>query len=128
MCIRDRNDIGTSSNPAYFDMNYTYLKPTNGSIAESKIDLSSASSNNIDDVTYTGNPIEPNVVLTLDNKTLKLDEDYTITYSNNTSVGTGEIIINGINRYTGTKTISFKKMCIRDSNNDKFQYFYICDK
>jgi len=102
------NDIGTSSNPAYFDMNYTYLKPTNGSIAESKIDLSSASSNNIDDVTYTGNPIEPNVVLTLDNKTLKLDEDYTITYSNNTSVGTGEIIINGINRYTGTKTISFK--------------------
>lgn len=102
------NDIGTSSNPVYFDMNYTYLKPTNCSIAESKIDLSSASSNNIDDVTYTGNPIEPNVVLTLDNKTLKLDEDYTITYSNNTSVGTGEIIINGINRYTGTKTISFK--------------------
>lgn len=101
------NGIDSSSKPAYFDMNYTYLKPTNNT-PEVKIDLSSASSNEISDVIYTGHAIEPYVELTLDNKILKLNEDYTISYSNNNSVGTGTITITGINEYTGTQTIPFK--------------------
>ena len=102
------NGIGTSSNPVYFDMNYTYLKPTNNSVSSSKIDLSSSSVSEVSSKTYTGSAIKPSITVTLDNKTLKLDEDYTVTYSNNTSIGTAKITINGIGNYTGTKTITFK--------------------
>ena len=66
------NGIGTPSNPVYFDVNYTYLKPytdeiING-VPESKIDLSSATVNSIDSQTYTGSSIEPSVTVTLNGK------------------------------------------------------------
>ena len=105
------NGIGTPSNPVYFDVNYTYLKPytdeiING-VPESKIDLSSATVNSIDSQTYTGSSIEPSVTVTLNGKTLKLNEDYTLTYSNNVNVGNATITINGIGNYTGSKKINF---------------------
>ena len=105
------NGIGTPSNPVYFDVNYTYLKPytdeiING-VPESKIDLSSATVNSIDSQTYTGFSIEPSVTVTLNGKTLKLNEDYTLTYSNNVNVGTATITINGIGNYTGSKKVNF---------------------
>ena len=105
------NGIGTPSKPVYFDVNYTYLKPytdeiING-VPESKIDLSSATVNSIDSQTYTGSSIEPSVTVTLNGKTLKLNEDYTLTYSNNVNVGTATITINGIGNYTGSKKINF---------------------
>ncbi|MCI7207128.1 MAG: SH3 domain-containing protein [Clostridium sp.] len=105
------NGIGTPSKPVYFDVNYTYLKPytdeiING-VPESKIDLSSATVNSIDSQTYTGSSIEPSVTVTLNGKTLKLNEDYTLTYSNNVNVGNATITINGIGNYTGSKKVNF---------------------
>ena len=105
------NGIGTPSKPVYFDVNYTYLKPytdeiING-VPESKIDLSSATVNSINSQTYTGSSIKPSVTVTLNGKTLKLNEDYTLTYSNNVNVGTATITINGIGNYTGSKKINF---------------------
>ena len=105
------NGIGTPSNPVYFDVNYTYLKPytdeiING-VPESKIDLSSATVNSIDSQTYTGSSIEPSVTVTLNGKTLKLNEDYNLIYSNNVNVGTATITINGIGNYTGSKKVNF---------------------
>lgn len=102
------NGIGTSSNPAYFDMNYTYLRPVNNQASSSKIDLSSSSLSDVGSKEYTGSAIKPSVTVTLDGKTLKLNEDYTISYSNNTSIGTAKITIKGIGGYTGTKTANFK--------------------
>ena len=84
------NGIGTSSKPAYFDMNYTYLKQTNNQASSNKIDLSSSSVNEISSKTYTGSAIEPSVTVTLNNKILKENEDYTVTYSNNISIGTAK--------------------------------------
>ena len=105
------NGIGTPSKPVYFDVNYTYLKPytdeiING-VPESKIDLSSATVNSIDSQTYTGSSIEPSVTVTLNGKTLKLNKDYKVSYSNNIAVGTATITINGIGNYTGSKIINF---------------------
>ena len=105
------NGIGTPSKPVYFDVNYTYLKPytdeiING-VPESKIDLSSATVNSIDSQTYTGSSIEPSVTVTLNGKTLKLNEDYNLIYSNNVNVGTATITINGIGNYTGSKKVNF---------------------
>lgn len=102
------NGIGTSSKPAYFDMNYTYLKPTNNQASSNKIDLSSSSVSEISSKTYTGSAIEPNFTVTLNNKILKENEDYTVTYSNNISIGTAKILIKGIGNYVGEKTITFK--------------------
>ena len=102
------NGIGTSSNPAYFDMNYTYLKPVSNNIPESKIDLSSAVVDDIKSQVYTGSAIKPSVTVSLNDKILKENEDYTVTYSNNTSIGNAQITINGIGSYTGTKTLDFK--------------------
>lgn len=102
------NGIGTSSEPAYFDMNYTYLKPTNNQTSSNKIDLSSSSVSEISSKTYTGSAIEPSFTVTLNNKILKENEDYTVTYSNNISIGTAKILIKGIGNYVGEKTITFK--------------------
>ncbi|MCC3867327.1 GH25 family lysozyme [Terrisporobacter mayombei] len=102
------NGIGTSSKPAYFDMNYTYLKPISNQIPSNKIDLSSSSISEISSKTYTGSAIKPSIAVTLNNKTLKANEDYTVTYSNNTSIGTAKITINGIGNYNGSKTTTFK--------------------
>ena len=102
------NGIGTSSKPAYFDMNYTYLKPTNNQASSNKIDLSSSSVSEISSKTYTGSAIEPSVTVTLNNKILKENEDYTVTYSNNISIGTAKILIKGIGNYVGEKTITFE--------------------
>lgn len=41
------------------------------------------------------------------NTTLGVDKDYTVTYANNTEIGTADVTITGINNYTGEKTFHF---------------------
>ena len=63
--------------------------------------------------TYTGNPIEPKVTVTVDGKVLTQDTDYSVAYSNNVNVGTGKVTVSGIATasetlgYTGTVEIDF---------------------
>lgn len=59
------------------------------------------------DQKYTGKEIRPSVKVTDGNKTLKRGTDYTLSYSNNTKVGTARITITGKGDYTGTKRTSF---------------------
>ena len=57
--------------------------------------------------TYTGNAISPDVVVTMNGRILTRGTDYTVTYSNNTNVGTATMTINGIGSFSGTKTINY---------------------
>ena len=61
---------------------------------------------------YTGEAIEPTVVVKDGDKTLeefvKKSGDYTVEYVNNVEMGTGSVIIKGVNSYTGTKTLTFE--------------------
>ena len=57
--------------------------------------------------TQTGSAIKPVPVVTLNGATLREHIDYTVSYSNNVSVGTATITITGIGNYTGTKTVTF---------------------
>lgn len=50
----------------------------------------------------------PSVTVKHDGVTLKNGTDYTLTYKNNTKVGTAQIIVTGKGNYAGTKTLSFK--------------------
>lgn len=62
----------------------------------------------IKDQTYTGKEIKPNPQVTYEGTKLKKGTDYTLTYSNNVSVGTGKVTVVGKGNYTGQKTVSFK--------------------
>ena len=74
----------------------------------SKINLSSASVSEISSQSYTGSAIKPSVTVKINGKTLVLNKDYKVTYSNNKDIGTAEIRIEGIGNYTGKKTVTFK--------------------
>ncbi len=62
----------------------------------------------IPDQTYTGKAITPTVKVTFWGSTLRRGTDYTLTYSNNRSVGTAKVQIKGKGNFTGTKTVTFK--------------------
>ena len=57
--------------------------------------------------TYDGKAKTPTVTVKLGDKTLVLDTDYTVSYSNNIEVGTAQVTITGKGNYTGSKTASF---------------------
>ena len=65
---------------------------------------------NISDIankTYTGKVITPEVLIYDDSTLLIKDIDYTLSYSNNLNIGTGNITITGIGNYTGLITKTF---------------------
>ena len=59
---------------------------------------------------YDGKAETPSVTVKVGGKTLKKDTDYTVSYSNNTKVGTAKVTITGKGNYTGSvsKTYSIK--------------------
>lgn len=82
------------------DMNFYYQLPSNH--------LAAATVTPIPDQTYTGDAITPPVTVMSEGRTLVENQDYTVTYSNNQSVGTALATITGIYPYTGTRSISFQ--------------------
>lgn len=85
---------------------YTVLKEKDET--EQKIDISSAKYNSIPSLSFTGQPLSPNVELTINHQALIKDVDYTISYKNNTNVGTAEIKITGIGKFVGSLSLQFK--------------------
>ena len=57
---------------------------------------------------YDGKAKKPGVTVKLNGKTLKNGTDYSVTYSNNTKVGTAKVTIKGKGNYSGTVTKTFK--------------------
>ena len=58
--------------------------------------------------TYTGKALKPAVTVKYNGATLFKDTDYTVSYKNNTKVGTATVTVKGIGDYTGSKKITFK--------------------
>ena len=59
------------------------------------------------DVTYTGNAVKPEPVVTDGENTLTKDTDFTYSYEDNTAAGTATVKITGKGNYTGEKTQRF---------------------
>ena len=80
--------------------------------------MSDTSVANVSSQTYTGNVISPLPTITYNNKTLKKDTDYTLSYSNNTNAGTATITITGKGNFTGTtsKTFSISARAMTDTS------------
>ena len=75
---------------------------------------------------YDGKAETPSVTVKVGGKTLKKDTDYTVSYSNNTKVGTAKVTITGKGNYTGSvsKTYSiknnFKKATVSGISNKSY--------
>ena len=80
--------------------------------------MSDTSVANVSSQTYTGNGISPLPTITYNNKTLKKDTDYTLSYSNNINAGTATITITGKGNFTGTtsKTFSISARAMSDTS------------
>lgn len=68
----------------------------------------------IEDQAYTGRQIKPEFRVYYGKKLLVEKQDYTVSYKNNTNVGTAQIIVNGKGNYTGKfeKTFSITPLDI----------------
>lgn len=82
------------------DLNYYYKS--------NPVSMSKASISSIPNQKYTGGKITPNISVKYNNKTLVKNKDYTISFKNNTNIGTATATIKGKGSYTGTKSITFK--------------------
>ena len=69
--------------------------------------MSDTSVANLSSQTYTGNVISPLPTITYNNKTLKKDTDYTLSYSDNINAGTATITITGKGNFTGMTSMTF---------------------
>ena len=56
---------------------------------------------------YSGQPRKPAVTVKRGEKVLSAGKDYTLTWSNNTRIGTASVQIKGIKNYTGSRTLTF---------------------
>lgn len=77
------------------------VKPEPVSISSAKL------STKYSTYTYTGDLIMPTVTVTLNGKLLTKGTDYSVSYSDNMSVGIAKATVTGRGSYTGTRTISF---------------------
>ena len=70
--------------------------------------IKNATVTNIPTKYYTGKALTPKPSVKMNDKTLKENVDYKLSYSNNKNIGTATITITGIGDYTGTKKVTFK--------------------
>ena len=81
----------------------TVAKLSSTNVSKLSVKVSAAS------IVCTGKALKPAVTVKNGSTTLKLGTHYTVSYKNNTKVGTATITISGIekNGYTGTKNVTF---------------------
>ncbi len=70
--------------------------------------VANATITTIPDQTYTGYAICPSLTVYSNNGWLREGTDYTVSYTNNVNIGTATVVITGIGRYSGTKTVNFR--------------------
>lgn len=87
----------------------TYPSEIDDSTADSEtINISALTTGKISNQAYSGKAIKPTVTVKDGDKKLVNGTDYTVSYKNNTNIGTATVTITGKGNYTGTKTLTFK--------------------
>ncbi len=72
------------------------------------VNISALTTSKISNQSYTGKAIKPAITVKDGGKKLVNGTDYTVSYKNNTKIGTATVTITGKGDYTGTKTLTFK--------------------
>ena len=102
---KDNTNVGTAKVIVTGKGNYT------GSVeAKFNITAKALTANMVQPIasqSYTGSAIEPTVTVNVGKKTLTAGTDYTVTYKDNTNVGTAKVIVTGKGNYTGSVEAKF---------------------
>ena len=96
-----RNDTDKTENYAITYVNGT-LKVTPRDIADAQIDMKQT------EYVYDGVEHNPKPIIAIDNKTLKINVDYELSYTNNRDCGAGTVTITGKGNYTGKVEKTFQ--------------------
>ncbi len=95
------NNSGSTNNSGSNNSENVDKPENNADISNAAITLAET------DYIYDGTAKTPSVTVELDGKTLVLNTDYTVSYSNNVNPGTATVTIIGMGNYTGSNTASF---------------------
>lgn len=104
----DNVKIGTATVTIKGKGNYSGTATGKFEIRKEVLDISKASVNKIDDVTFTGEPIEPALKVSYKDKALEQGTDYEVSYSENVNAGKATYTLYGKGDYTGTLSGNFK--------------------
>ena len=96
------------ANPAFDRWVDGTVDPKTISYIISPADISSASIENIPDAVLEDGKAEPAVSALFNEKPLQSGKDFTVSYENNTQVGTGDVVISGTGNFTGITRLSFR--------------------
>ena len=96
------------ANPAFDRWVDGTVDPKTISYIISPADISSASIENIPDAVLEDGKAEPAVSALFNEKPLQPGKDFTVSYENNTQVGTGDVVISGTGNFTGITRLSFR--------------------
>ena len=101
-------NVGTATVLVTFKGNYSGERTVNFNIIAKTLSASDVTFTEIEKQICTGGEIKPEPTITYGDVTLEKDKDYTLTYENNTAVGTGKINVTFIGNYTGTTSTEFE--------------------
>lgn len=104
----DNVKIGTATVTIKGKGNYSGTATGKFEIRKEVLDISKASVNKIDDVTFTGEPTEPALKVSYKDKALEQGTDYEVSYSDNVNAGKAAYTLYGKGDYTGTLSGNFK--------------------
>ena len=120
VALKDKNNYEwTDGTPGNLTLNWKIIQAT---IADASVTLPQA--------TYrvTGSEITPEPTVVVNGRTLTKDTDYTVSYTDNTNIGTATVTVTGKNNYKGTGIATFEianKEVLTISglnNNEEFTY------
>lgn len=89
------------------DCNFWYSNTDIGNLNFNSGDLKDAEIASIPAQIYTGSEIKPAMTVMLNKRALKLNRDYTVTYTNNKKPGKATVTITGKGNITGKRTKTF---------------------
>ncbi len=102
----DNTNVGTATVTVTLRGSYSGTKYAEFNILPRAI--SNATVLSISNQTYTGNAIEPDVIVRDTMQTLVKGTHFTVAYANNINVGTATVTVTGIGNYSGSVTASFE--------------------
>ena len=73
---------------------------------------------------YTGSEIAPDVTVSIGDEVLTAGTDYEVEYVNNVEPGTASVIVKGVGKYTGEKTVGFTIFITGWVNEGEDWYYY----
>lgn len=133
----DKRKVEAVSKPGVYEIrftgkgNFTGVRQISLSVTDSLKLISKANVARIPKQSYTGGAVMPALTVKYGGEELKEGEDYTVSYSKNTEVGTAYAIVAGIEEagYSGTKRVSFqisgtpiKKATVEGLEKKEFYY------